>query len=124
MSEEAKFLVIQIIHRIIKPFMLRRTKADRATKLPDKIEMNISVGLSPVQLKVYQSLLENRTLLDEHGMASSSYNNILMQLRKVCNHPYLFEGIEEEGQEVFGEHLVTNSGKMIFLDKLLQKCTA
>ena len=124
MSEEAKFLVIQIIHRIIKPFMLRRTKADRATKLPDKIEMNISVGLSPVQLKVYQSLLENRTLLDEHGMASSSYNNILMQLRKVCNHPYLFEGIEEEGQEVFGEHLVTNCGKMIFLDKLLQKCTA
>mmetsp|Transcript_46840 Transcript_46840/g.62014 ORF Transcript_46840/g.62014 Transcript_46840/m.62014 type:complete len:86 (+) Transcript_46840:828-1085(+) len=41
LSEEAKFLVIQILHRILKPFMLRRTKADRATKLPEKYELNI-----------------------------------------------------------------------------------
>ena len=44
-----------------------------------------------------------------------------MQLRKVCNHPYLFPNIEGEGSEEFGEHLVTNSGKMVFLDKLLEK---
>jgi len=43
MSETAKFMVVQILHRILKPFMLRRTKADRATKLPDKIEINIAV---------------------------------------------------------------------------------
>ena len=52
------------------------------------------------------------------------FHNMLMQLRKICNHPYLFEGVEEEGSETFGEHLVVNSGKMIFLDKLLKKCRA
>lgn len=44
-----------------------------------------------------------------------------MQLRKVCNHPYMFEDLEDEGAEEFGEHLVTNSSKMVFLDKLLTK---
>ena len=123
MSEGAKFLVIQIIHRILKPFMLRRTKADRATKLPDKIEMNISVGMSPIQLKMYQELLESRALLDSDGKGST-FNNILMQLRKLCDHPYMFQGVEEENSGEFGEHLVTNSGKMVFLDRLLQKCIA
>ena len=69
--------------------MLRRTKADRATKLPDKIEMNISVGMSPIQLKMYQELLESRALLDSDGKGST-FNNILMQLRKLCDHPYMF----------------------------------
>ncbi len=44
-----------------------------------------------------------------------------MQLRKACNHPYLFENIEENGSDEFGEHLITNSGKMLFLDRLLNK---
>ncbi len=44
-----------------------------------------------------------------------------MQLRKTCNHPYIFDNVEEQGEEEFGEHLVTNSGKMVFLDKLLPK---
>jgi SWI/SNF-related matrix-associated actin-dependent regulator of chromatin subfamily A member 5 len=44
-----------------------------------------------------------------------------MQLRKVCNHPYLFPGIEEPGLPEFGEHLIQVCGKMLFLDKLLFK---
>ena len=44
-----------------------------------------------------------------------------MQLRKVCNHPYMFEELEDEQAEEFGEHLVKNSSKMVFLDKLLIK---
>lgn len=44
-----------------------------------------------------------------------------MQLRKVCNHPYLFEGVEEEGAPELGEHMIEASGKMIILDKLLKK---
>jgi SWI/SNF-related matrix-associated actin-dependent regulator of chromatin subfamily A member 5 len=44
-----------------------------------------------------------------------------MQLRKVCNHPYLFPDIEDKKADEYGEHIVTNCGKMIFLDKLLTK---
>lgn len=43
-----------------------------------------------------------------------------MHLRKVCNHPYLFEGAEESGLPVLGDHLIQTSGKMIILDKLLE----
>ena len=44
-----------------------------------------------------------------------------MQLRKVCNHPYLFPLVEDETLDDFGDHIVYNSGKMKLLDKLLTK---
>ena len=47
-----------------------------------------------------------------------------MQLRKVCNHPYLFDGVEPEDAEQFGEHLVQASGKLMLVDKLLKKVLA
>ena len=50
-----------------------------------------------------------------------NYHNILMQLRKVCNHPYLFENVEPEGADEYGEHLVEASGKLTLVDRLLKK---
>lgn len=47
--------------------------------------------------------------------------NILMQLRKCCNHPYLFDGAEPGPPYTTDTHLVINSGKMVALDKLLPK---
>jgi len=47
--------------------------------------------------------------------------NILMQLRKCSNHPYLFDGAEPGPPYTTDTHLVTNSGKMVILDKLLPK---
>jgi hypothetical protein len=44
----------------------------------------------------------------------------VIQLRKCCNHPYLFQGAEPEPY-TNGEHLITNSGKMILMDKLLPR---
>lgn len=47
--------------------------------------------------------------------------NILMQLRKCCNHPYLFDGAEPGPPYTTDTHLVENSGKMRILDKLLPR---
>lgn len=44
-----------------------------------------------------------------------------MQLRKVCNHPYLFDGAEAGPPYTDGPHLWESSGKMILLHKLLAK---
>lgn len=44
-----------------------------------------------------------------------------MQLRKVCNHPYLFEGVEDPELPTLGDHLIRASGKLIVLDKLLER---
>ena len=57
----------------------------------------------------------------EKGNSVTYYKNILIQLRKVCNHPYLFENQEPDNADELGEHLINASGKMIFLDKLLKK---
>ena len=54
-------------------------------------------------------------------MASRVYFNLMMQLRKVCGHPYLFDGVEPEGADEFGDHLINNCGKLRFIDKLLPK---
>lgn len=58
------------------------------------------------------------------GSNEHSFQNRLMQLRKTCNHPYMFEGVESEDSPEFGDHLIVNSGKMVFLDKLVQKVRA
>lgn len=49
------------------------------------------------------------------------YNNALMQLRKICCHPYIFPEVEDPSLPVHGDHLITASGKMVVLDKLLYK---
>lgn len=47
--------------------------------------------------------------------------NIVMQLRKCSNHPYLFDGAEPGPPYTTDQHVVDNSGKMIILDKLLKR---
>ena len=42
-------------------------------------------------------------------------------MSRCCNHPYLFEGVEDKSLPPFGDHLVTNAGKMALLDKLLMR---
>ena len=120
MNNESKFFVVQILHRILKTFMLRRTKEDRVVKLPPKVEINISVGLTALQMKIYKSILTKMDLSDFTGM-KSGFKHALIQLRKVTCHPYMFEGVEDENEDEYGEHLVTNCAKMIFLDKLIDK---
>jgi SNF2 family DNA or RNA helicase len=44
--------------------------------------------------------------------------NVVMQLRKVCSHPILFEGPRMH-QHVMDEELVDASGKMMVLERLL-----
>ena len=100
--------------------MIRRIKREVEKALLPKIEMHINVGITELQKSIYRQLLKKSTI--EKTSSTSFYKNILVQLRKVCNHPYLFMGIEPEGAPELGEHLVKASGKMQFLDKLLTKC--
>ncbi|PQP97495.1 putative helicase CHR10 isoform X1 [Prunus yedoensis var. nudiflora] len=79
------------------------------------------VGL---QKKVYMSILRKELpkllTVSSGGPNHQSLQNIVIQLRKACSHPYLFPGIEPEPYEE-GEHLVQASGKLMILDRLLQK---
>jgi len=118
--------VIKKLHTILRPFMLRRVKKDVAKSLPPKKETKLYIGLTEMQQKWYVSCLQK----DAHelnklgGPDKNRLLNVLMQLRKVCNHPYLFDGAEEGPPYVDGPHLWENSGKMQLLNKLLPKLKA
>ena len=102
--------------------MLRRIKREVEKNLLPKIEMHINVGITETQKSIYRQLLKKSTI--DKGTSSSHYKNILVQLRKVCNHPYLFHGIEAEDAPELGDHIIKMSGKMQVLDKLLRKAHA
>ena len=71
--------------------------------------------------KRYAALLQKDIAALDGGADRSRLLNVVMQLRKCCNHPYLFQGAEPGPPFLTGEHLVENSGKMVLLDKLLTK---
>ncbi|NXE73944.1 SMCA1 protein, partial [Cochlearius cochlearius] len=108
---------------VLKPFLLRRIKAEVEKSLPPKKEVKIYLGLSKMQREWYtRILMKDIDILNSAGkMDKMRLLNILMQLRKCCNHPYLFDGAEPGPPYTTDTHLITNSGKMLVLDKLLAK---
>ncbi|CAF1054462.1 unnamed protein product [Adineta ricciae] len=112
------------LHGILKPFLLRRLKSDVEKKLPPKIETKLYVGLAPLQRQWYTKILMKD--IDILNSASGKLDkirllNILMQLRKCANHPYIFDGAEPGPPYTTDKHLIDNCGKMLILDKLLTK---
>ena len=91
MDDEARMIVTKL-HKILRPYLLRRLKADVEKQMPAKYEHIVNCRLSKRQRYLYDgfmSLSQTRETL-----ASGNYLSIincLMQLRKVCNHPDLFE---------------------------------
>ncbi|OXA38190.1 chromatin-remodeling complex ATPase chain Iswi [Folsomia candida] len=115
--------LVDRLHAILRPFLLRRIKADVETGIPPKNEQNIYVPLSPLQRVWYKKLLiGNIEIINAAGSATKMrLHNILMQLRKCANHPYLFHGVEPGPPYTTDSHLVKASGKLAVLDKLLAK---
>ena len=115
--------VVQQLHRILRPFLLRRVKSDVEKSLLPKKEVNLYIGMSDMQVKWYKKILEKDidAVNGATGKRESKTRllNIVMQLRKCCNHPYLFEGAEPGPPYTTDEHLVNNAGKMVMLDKIL-----
>jgi SWI/SNF-related matrix-associated actin-dependent regulator of chromatin subfamily A member 5 len=117
--------VVQQLHRVLRPFLLRRVKSDVEKSLLPKKEVNLYLGMSEMQVKWYKKILEKDidAVNGAGGKRESKTRllNIVMQLRKCCNHPYLFEGAEPGPPYTTDEHLVYNAGKMVVLDKLLAR---
>ncbi len=113
--------VVQQLHKVLRPFLLRRLKSDVEKSLPPKKETILKIGMSDMQKKYYGALLQKDMDAVTGGADRSRLLNIVMQLRKCCNHPYLFQGAEPGPPYLTGEHLVENSGKLVLLDKLLPK---
>ncbi|RYG70441.1 hypothetical protein EON64_00170 [archaeon] len=87
--------IVSRLHTIIRPFILRRLKSEVATQLPNKYEYVLYCKMSKRQLYLYEEFISRNNMGGTKAAASSnsyiSMMNILMQLRKICNHPNLLE---------------------------------
>lgn len=91
MDDDAKAIVAKL-HRVLRPYLLRRLKADVEKQMPGKYEHVVYCRLSKRQRYLYDGFMSRAQTRDI--LASGNYLSIigcLMQLRKVCNHPDLFE---------------------------------
>ena len=83
--------LISRLHTILRPFLLRRLKSAVATQLPAKYEHTVYCRLSKRQRQYYEDFMaasDTRRILQSGNFLGMM--NVLMQLRKCCNHPDLF----------------------------------
>ena len=133
-SEEKEQSVISRLHQVLEPFLLRRLKSEVEANLPRKKEYLLNAKLTKTQIDYYQAILEKRLrmfLIEKGGSTNQikkevmnmKLQNSIVQLRKVCNHPYLFDFPYDRrtGLLQIDENIVTSCGKMLLLDQLLLK---
>ena len=110
MTEEEKLLIVERLHKVLRPFILRREKAQVEKQLPSKLELVIKVRMSAMQKAMY-------TRVEKTGKLNGrSLQNNVMQLRKICNHPFL-----QEDSYNLNDDLWRQSGKVELMDRLLRK---
>ncbi|KAJ1914379.1 ATP-dependent DNA helicase Hrp3 [Mycoemilia scoparia] len=121
------------LHTQLKPYMLRRLKKDVEKSLPQKTERILRVELAPMQVHYYKNILTRNYQVLNRGVSGPgqlSLLNIMTELKKASNHPYLFpnaenlvssNGISTKTNEEQLKGIVMNSGKMVLLDKLLTR---
>jgi superfamily II DNA or RNA helicase len=112
----------------VGPFILRRLKTDKSiiSDLPEKVELNEWVGLSPEQKKLYNRTVEESLdaiarapLGQKHGQVLA----LLTKLKQVCNHPALALG--EDVEEAIGgggaPGFSSRSAKLLRLEEILEE---
>ncbi|XP_050674085.1 ATP-dependent helicase brm isoform X2 [Leptidea sinapis] len=136
LNEEETILIIRRLHKVLRPFLLRRLKKEVESQLPDKVEYIIKCDMSGLQRVLYKHMQSKGVLLtdgSEKGTkgkgGAKALMNTIVQLRKLCNHPFMFPHIEEKfcdhvdsgGSIVTGPDLYRVSGKFELLDRILPK---
>lgn len=119
LTDEEQLLIIRRLHHVIRPFILRRKKDEVEKYLPGKSQVILKCDMSAWQKVYYQQVTDvGRVGLDTGTGKSKSLQNLSMQLRKCCNHPYLFVGEYNMWRK---EEIIRASGKFELLDRLLPK---
>merc|ERR1719356_565714 len=134
LNEEETILIIRRLHKVLRPFLLRRRKKDVESQLPDKVEYIIKCEMSGLQRALYTHMQERGVMLTQEAKTGQAKGgtkalmNTIMQLRKLCNHPFMFQHVEEGyarhlgGLDVVqGPDIFRASGKFELLDRIFPK---
>ncbi|CAH8678580.1 unnamed protein product [Schistosoma rodhaini] len=130
---------VERLKTVLKPMMLRRLKEDVEKSLAPKEETVVEVELTNIQKKYYRAIMERNFSFLCKGSSTNAPNlmNIMMELRKCCNHPFLIKGAEDAILSEFQANdntlseddltfrtMVYASGKLVLIHKLLPKLRA
>lgn len=127
LTEEEQILVIRRLHKVLRPFLLRRLKKDVEKDLPDKTEKVIKCKFSALQTKLYKQMVTHNKIAvgDAKGgkTGARGLSNMIMQLRKLCNHPFVFDVVENvmNPMSISNDILWRTAGKFELLDRILPK---
>ena len=138
LNPEETLLIIRRLHKVLRPFLLRRLKKEVESQLPDKVEYVIKCDMSALQRVIYQHMQSKGVILTDGSEkkdgksgkgGSRTLMNTIMQLRKICNHPFMFPHIEDAlteqaGGNVQPRNIFRASGKFELLDRILPKLKA
>ncbi|CAJ1978258.1 unnamed protein product [Sphenostylis stenocarpa] len=144
---EAGVLAMEALHKQVMPFLLRRTKDEVLSDLPEKIIQDRYCDLSPVQFKLYEQFSGSRVkqemssivTTNESAAAEGKINSLfqaLQYLLKLCSHPLLVTGekipdslstilleLFPAGSDVVSElHKLHHSPKLVALHEILEEC--
>jgi ATP-dependent DNA helicase len=127
-GKEQQERIVYKLHEILRPFLLRRMKKDVLLNMPPKKEIVVYCPMSNLQKAFYSRVLDGTirdTLVSmniENGK-DVSLQNMQMNLRKVCNHPFLFGEPRDDDGIYLGSKdprvLITASGKFRLLERML-----
>ena len=127
-SDLSKDDQVKKLHDLLGPHLLRRLKADVLKSMPSKSELIVRIDMSPIQRKYYKLILTKNyeALQSRMGGGHQSLLNIVMQLKKCCNHPYLLQAAQEEApltanRMYEGNALVKSCGKLELLIKMMRR---
>jgi ATP-dependent helicase STH1/SNF2 len=149
LNEEEALLIIRRLHKVLRPFLLRRLKKDVEAELPDKVEKVVKVKMSALQSQLYKQMKKYKMIADGNdkpgyvhsyctwkscSSQAAPFNsrktggvkglsNELMQLRKICQHPFLFDSVEDKMNPagLIDDKLIRTSGKIELLSRILPK---
>ncbi|KAL1493434.1 hypothetical protein ABEB36_011490 [Hypothenemus hampei] len=112
------------LHKQLEPFILRRVKKDVEKSLPAKVEQILRVEMTSIQKQYYKWILTKNYNALRKGVKGSTntFLNIVIELKKCCNHAFLTKPAEAEplnNQQDKLQTLLRGSGKLVLLDKLL-----
>ncbi|XP_057666900.1 chromodomain-helicase-DNA-binding protein 1 isoform X1 [Diorhabda carinulata] len=112
------------LHKQLEPCILRRVKKDVEKSLPAKVEQILRVEMTSIQKQYYKWILTKNYNALRRGVKGSTttFLNIVIELKKCCNHSSLIKPPETETQNAQQDQLqqlLRGSGKLVLLDKLL-----
>ncbi|XP_066393207.1 ATP-dependent DNA helicase DDM1-like isoform X1 [Miscanthus floridulus] len=128
-DEKKRLHVVSKLHAILRPFLLRRMKEDVEQMLPRKKEIIIYANMTEHQKQIQRHLVEKTfdnylneesdIILKRPGI-KARLHNLMIQLRKNCNHPDLLEAqVDSTGLYPPVEKILEQCGKFQLFDRLL-----